>query len=247
MDLYTQDGYSAGHVPYHNRVDSFETHMAPATSDYPEHRHGGIGCTGGMSIVEGFGDWNELIAGGLVDRSYIEREAERRKEEIDRATDNHLAQLETRCQEQCTSIRQQAEYHTQMAEKQIRSHMRQHQLHITRQAEIQAYAILQRAEQEKARLGQEAARALSQQSEREKAVVLHEATRKAEDVWRQSQRALLEQAQRAKAEIDMQAAKRTAEIEQQVRQAVSRVYISPHSQLAPAAAHAFGSFPPAST
>ena len=42
----------------------------------------------------GFGTWNELIAGGVVDRSYIEQEAERRKQEIDRAMDNQLAQLE---------------------------------------------------------------------------------------------------------------------------------------------------------
>merc|ERR1712187_1081262 len=131
------------------------------------------------------------------------------------------------CQEQRASIQQQAEYHTQMAERQIESHKRQNLAHLSRQEELQAYAILQRAETEKGRLGQEAARALSQQSEREKAAVLHDAVRKAEDIWRQSQRALLEQAQKAKADIDAQAHQRTADIEREVRQAVSRVYISP--------------------
>mmetsp|Transcript_127878 Transcript_127878/g.408899 ORF Transcript_127878/g.408899 Transcript_127878/m.408899 type:complete len:142 (-) Transcript_127878:252-677(-) len=120
-----------------------------------------------------------------------------------------------------------------MADRQIESHKKQHQAHVTRQAEMQAYSIMQRAELEKGRLGQEAARSLSQQSEREKAMVLHEAMRQAEEIWRQSQRALLEQAQKKKAEIDVQARKRTEEIEAQVRQAVSRVYISPHSAMSP--------------
>jgi len=187
-------------------------------------------CGGNVSgLPSGFGTWNELIAGGVVDRSYIEQEAERRKQEIDRAMEDQVVQLENQCQEQRTSIQQQAEYHTQMAERQIESHKKQHQTHVTRQAEIQAYSILQRADMEKGRLGQEAARALSQQSEREKAVVLHDAMRKAEDVWRESQRALLEQAQKKKAEIDLQAKKRTEEIEAAVRQAVSKVYISPHN------------------
>merc|ERR1712137_1010009 len=119
--------------------------------------------------------------------------------------------------------------------------MKQHQAHITRQAEIQAYAILQRTDMEKGRLGQEAARALAQQSEREKAAVLHDAVRKAEDIWRQSQRALLEQAQKAKADIDAQAHQRTADIEREAREAVSRVYISPHSSMAPIGAPSFTS------
>mmetsp|Transcript_8320 Transcript_8320/g.22544 ORF Transcript_8320/g.22544 Transcript_8320/m.22544 type:complete len:242 (-) Transcript_8320:18-743(-) len=206
---------------------------------------GGLGNFG--SVAAGFGPWNELIANGVVDQRYIEQEAERRKQEIDRAMDNQLAQLESRCEEQRCSIRQQAEYHTQMAERQIQGHMRQHQAHVTRQAEIQAYAILQRAEIEKGRLGQEAARALSQQSEREKALVLHNAMRKAEDMWRDSQRALLQQAQKAKVEIDSEAAQRTAGIEQQVREAVSRVYLSPHSPMSPLGYPAFaGPFVPAS-
>lgn len=180
-----------------------------------------------------FGTWSELIAGGVVDRSYIEAEAERRKQEIDRSMGNQLAQLETQCQEQSSSIQQQAEYHTQMAEQQIETTKRQHLAHVTRQAELQAYAIVQRAEMEKGRLGQEACRALSMQSEREKAAVMHDAMRKAEEMWRQSQRALLEQAQKQKAEIDSKAQKRTSDIEREVRQAVSRVYISPHSPMAP--------------
>merc|ERR1712014_514063 len=138
-------------------------------------------------------------------------------------------------------IQQQAEYHTQMAERQIESHKRQNLAHVSRQAELQAYAIIQRAETEKGRLGQEAARALSQQSEREKAAVLHDSIRKAEEIWRQSQRALLEQAQKAKADIDAQAHQRTADIEREARQAVARVYISPHSAMAPIGAPSFTS------
>lgn len=187
----------------------------------------------------GFGTWNELIAGGVVDRSYIEQEAERRKQEIDRAMDNQLAQLEHQCQQERSNIQQQAEYHTQMAEKQIESHKRQHLQHITRQAELQAYAILQRAEMEKGRLGQEACRALSQRSEHEKNAVMQDAMRKAEDVWRQSQRALLEQAQKAKQQIDSQAQNRISDIEREARQAVSRVYISPNSPLGGAPPEAF--------
>jgi len=190
----------------------------------------------------GFGTWNELIAGGVVDRSYIEQEAERRKQEVDRAMDNQLARLESQCLEQCATIQQQAEYHTQMAERQIENSKRQHLAHISRQAELQTYAITQRAEVEKGRLGAEACRALTQQAEREKAAVLHESMRRAEDVWRQSQRALLEQAQRSKMDIDVQAQRRAADIEREARQAVSRVYISPSSTLPPVGA--FGG-PPA--
>lgn len=195
----------------------------------PYEASGAPGGSGGLSST--LGTWNELIAGGVVDRAFIEQEAERRKQEIDRAMEDHIVQLENRCREQLSSIKQQAEYHTQMAEQQIESHKKQHLAHISRQAEIQAYSILQRAEAEKGRLGQEAARALSQQSEREKAVVLHDAMRRAEDVWRQSQRELLEQAQKKKADIDAQAKRRTEEIEAAVRQAVSRIYISPSGSL----------------
>ncbi|CAE8607665.1 unnamed protein product [Polarella glacialis] len=184
------------------------------------------GGFGGLSAPAGLGTWGELIAVGVVDRAYIEKEAERRKKEIDRATDKQLADMENECMEQRSTIQQQAEYHTQMAEKQIEGHKRQHQAHIMRQAEIQAYAILQRADMEKGSLGHEAARALSIQSEREKAAIQYEAMQKAEDMWRQSQRALLEQAQKAKLDIELQAKKRTEDVEQQVREAVSRVYIS---------------------
>merc|ERR1719324_849332 len=189
----------------------------------------------GMDRTGGLGSWSELIAGGIVDRPYIEQEAERRKQEVDRQMDNQLAQLESHCQEQCASIKQQAEYHAQMAEKQIENHKRQHLGQVARQAELQAYSILQKAEMEKARLGQEAYRALAQQSEREKASVLHDAMRKAEDVWRHSQRALMEQAQKAKADIDVQAQRRTTDIEKEAREAVSRVYLSPQGPLGPGA------------
>lgn len=185
----------------------------------------------GFDRIAGLGTWSELIAGGIVDRPYVEKEAERRKQEIDRAMDNQLAQLENQCQDQCASIKQQAEYHAQMAEKQIENHKRQHLGQVARQAELQAYSILQKAETEKARLGQEAYRALAQQSEREKASVLHDAMRKAEDVWLQSQRSLMEQAQKAKADIDVQAQRRAADIEREAREAVSRIYISPQGPL----------------
>lgn len=181
----------------------------------------------GMDRIAGLGTWSELIAGGVVDRPYIEQEAERRKQEIDRQMDNQLAQLESTCQEQCASIKQQAEYHTQMAEKQIEGHKRQHLAQIARQAELQAYAIVQKSEMEKGRLGQEAYRALAQQSEREKAAVLHDSMRKAEDVWRYSQRQLMEQAQKAKADIDVEAHRRATDIEKEARDAVSRIYLSP--------------------
>merc|ERR1719352_1137515 len=180
----------------------------------------------GLDRVAGLGTWSELIAGGVVDRPYIEQEAQRRKQEVDRAMDNQLALLENHCMEQCASIKQQAEYHTQMAEKQIEGHKRQHLAQIARQAELQSFAIVQKAEMEKGRLGQEAYRALSQQTEREKAAVLHDAMRKAEDVWLQSQRSLMEQAQKAKADIDVQAQRRSADIEREAREAVSRIYIS---------------------
>lgn len=186
----------------------------------------------GFDRIVGLGTWSELIAGGVVDRPYIEQEAERRKQEIDRHLDNQMAQMETHCQEQCSSIKQQAEYHTQMSEKQIEQHKRQHLAQIARQAELQSYAILQKAEMEKGRLGQEAYRALAVQSEREKAAVLHEAMRKAEDLWRHQQRALMEQAQKAKADIDVQAQRRAMDIEKDAREAVSRVYISPQGPLA---------------
>lgn len=99
---------------------------------------------------------------------------------------------------------------------------------------------MQRADMEKGRLGAEAARALSQQSEREKAMVLHNAMREAEEIWRQSQRALLEQAQKKKAEIDVQARKRTEQIEAELRQAASRVYISPQSAAHPLGGGCYG-------
>jgi len=185
----------------------------------------------GMDRTAGLGSWSELIAGGVVDRPYIEQEAERRKQEIDRQMDNQLAQIESQCQEQTASIKQQADYHTQMAEKQIEGHKRQHLAQVARQAELQGYAIVQKAEMEKGRLGQEAYRALAQQSEREKAAVLHEAMRKAEDVWRHSQRALMEQAQKAKADIDVQAHRRATDIEKEAREAISRVYLSPNGAL----------------
>merc|ERR1719183_831143 len=115
----------------------------------------------GFERIAGLGTWSELIAGGVVDRPYIEQEAERRKQEIDRAMDNQMAQLENHCAEKCASIKQQAEYHAQMAEKQIENHKRQNLGQIARQAELQAYAILQKAEMEKSRIGQEAYRALA--------------------------------------------------------------------------------------
>eukprot|EP00930_Biecheleria_cincta_P084022 TRINITY_DN73520_c0_g1_i1.p1 TRINITY_DN73520_c0_g1~~TRINITY_DN73520_c0_g1_i1.p1 ORF type:complete len:391 (+),score=60.49 TRINITY_DN73520_c0_g1_i1:67-1239(+) len=186
----------------------------------------GAGAFAGLGGTAGLGTWGELIAGGVVDKKYIEEEADRRKKEIDRAMDKQLADIENECQQQRVTIEQQAEYHTQMAEKQIETHKRQHQAHLQRQAEIQAHAILQRADAEKSRLGHEAAKALAQQSEREKATVQYEAMRSAEEMWRQSQRALLEQAQKHKVEIEMQAKQRTEDIEHQVREAMSRVYIS---------------------
>eukprot|EP00747_Dinoflagellata_sp_TGD_P032771 gnl/TRDRNA2_/TRDRNA2_136201_c0_seq1.p1 gnl/TRDRNA2_/TRDRNA2_136201_c0~~gnl/TRDRNA2_/TRDRNA2_136201_c0_seq1.p1 ORF type:complete len:311 (+),score=68.64 gnl/TRDRNA2_/TRDRNA2_136201_c0_seq1:33-935(+) len=250
----------ASQPPYSAGFNSYAQPPGPGQGPYA----GGAGYSAGLAFSEGsgrpgaaaagpsggggsfnglgnLGTWNELIAGGVVDKHYIEQEAERRKQEIDRALDIQLAQLESSHQEQKNSVQQQAEYHTQMAERQIESHKRQHIAHITRQAEMQALAILQRAEMEKGRLGQEACRALSAQSEKEKATVLHEAMRKAEDVWRQSQRTLLEQAQKAKSEIDTQAQRRTADIEREARQAVSRIYISPMSPNAPVGAPAFSS------
>lgn len=183
----------------------------------------GYGLANGLGA--NLGQWSELIASGVVDREYIEQETARRKQEVDRNLDAQLVQLENGYEEQKQSIQQQAEYHLQMAERQIETHKRQHLAHVTRQAELQAYSITQRAEMEKGRLGQEAARALSQVSEREKSAVLYEATRRAEEVWRESQRALLEKAQKAKQEIDGQASRRMADIEQEVREAVSRVYV----------------------
>eukprot|EP00747_Dinoflagellata_sp_TGD_P084616 gnl/TRDRNA2_/TRDRNA2_162581_c0_seq1.p1 gnl/TRDRNA2_/TRDRNA2_162581_c0~~gnl/TRDRNA2_/TRDRNA2_162581_c0_seq1.p1 ORF type:complete len:540 (-),score=77.15 gnl/TRDRNA2_/TRDRNA2_162581_c0_seq1:166-1785(-) len=174
-----------------------------------------------------FGTWNELIAGGVVDRSYIINEANRRKQEIDRKMDQQNALLETEYQEKRTSILAQAEHHTKLAEKQIDSHQKQHMQHVTRQAELQAYAILQRAEAEKGRLGQEACKLIASQLEKEKAKVQHDAMCRAEDVWRQSQRALLEQAQKVQAEIDRQAKEKAAEIERQARLAATRIYTSP--------------------
>merc|ERR1719352_2079675 len=187
----------------------------------------------GIDRVAGLGTWSELIAGGVVDRPYIEQEAERRKQEVDRAMDNQLSLLENHCMEQCASIKQQAEYHTQMAEKQIEGHKRQHLAQITRQAELQSFAITQKAESEKGRLGQEAYRALSQQTEREKAAVLHDAMKRAEDVWRYSQRSLLEQAQKAKVDIDVQAQRRAMDIEKEAREALGRVYIAPYGAIGP--------------
>merc|ERR1712187_813290 len=99
------------------------------------------GMTAYMDKLGGLGTWNELIAGGVVDKAYVEQEAERRKQEITRAMDNQIAQLESQCQEQRASIQQQAEYHTQMAERQIESHKLQNLAHISRQAELQAYSI----------------------------------------------------------------------------------------------------------
>jgi len=192
------------------------------------------GATWTSNLASGFGTWNELIVGGVVDRPYVEAEAERRKQDIDRAMENQIVMLENQSQEQRESIVKQAEYHLQMADRQIDNHKRQHLAHVSRQAELQAYSILQRAEMEKGRLGQEAARALQQHSEREKAVVAHDAMRQAEDVWRESQRALLEQAHRKKGEIDAVATRRAEEIDHQMKQAFSRVYISPHSPVSPA-------------
>jgi len=184
-----------------------------------------------------FGDgtsatWREeLVAavGGaaVLNRAHVERETQRTKQEIDKSMALRLAQLETRCQEQQTSIRQQAEQHLRMAEMQVQHYMQQHQAEVTRQAEIQAHTIGRCATGLKERLGEEAAHALSQQLEHEKALVFRDAAHRTEDAWRQAQQALLQQAQQSKVEIHSQAARRTSEIEQQVRDAMARVYISP--------------------
>lgn len=223
---------------------SFLTKNAPSSATPPQGLSSAVAGSSYLDAIKyaqstntladpGLGTWSELIAGGVVDKDYIEQEAERRKQEIDRAMDAQIARLEDQCQEHRSSIVQQAEYHTQMAEKQIEGHKRQHIANVTRQAELQAYSILQRVEIEKGRLGQEAARALTRRSEHEKATLLHESVRRTEEVWRQSQRALLEQAQKSKAEIDLQTQRRTADVEREVREAVSRLYLSPHSPMAP--------------
>mmetsp|Transcript_26775 Transcript_26775/g.50361 ORF Transcript_26775/g.50361 Transcript_26775/m.50361 type:complete len:220 (+) Transcript_26775:65-724(+) len=164
-----------------------------------------------------------------IDHRYILAEAERKIKEVDAALQRQIAETDRRYEEERGGILQQAEHHTQLAEKHVASQAQERHAQLQRQEDIQAHAIGQAAEAEKARLGHAAAVAITARMEQQKAKVHHEATKAAEEMWRQSQRALIEKAHRAKLEIEAEAKHRTQDIEQQVREALSRIYLSPHT------------------
>lgn len=176
-----------------------------------------VGC------FDRLGSWGDLLSGGVVDRHFLAKEAERRKKEIDRSLEAQVAQVDSDFLEQRAMIQQQAEYQTRMAEQQIDMNARQQVAHVMRHGEMQSLAAMQRADMERRRLGSEAARALAHASDRAKAAILYDAMHEAEDLWQKSQRELMEK----KVVIDAAAAKRTHDVDGLLREAMSRVYVAP--------------------
>lgn len=175
------------------------------------------------------------VAGGargehqVYDHKYILAEAQRKKQEVDGGLAKQLAHIDLKYQEERGNILKQAESHAQLAEKEVAAQAKERHAQLQRQEDIQAHAIGHEADAEKARLGHAAATAIAAHMEQQKARVHQEALREAEDMWRESQRALLEKAHKAKIEIELTAKRRTADIEEQVREALSRIYLSPHT------------------
>eukprot|EP00439_Symbiodinium_sp_Y106_P032802 s4210_g3.t3 len=170
-----------------------------------------------------------FLAGAVYDHKYILAEAERKKQEVDGGLAKQLAHIDLKYQEERGNILKQAGSHAQLAEKEVAAQAKERHAQLQRQEDIQAHAIGHEADAEKARLGHAAATAIAAHMEQQKARVHQEALREAEDMWRESQRALLEKAHKAKIEIELTAKRRTADIEEQVREALSRIYLSPHT------------------
>eukprot|EP00439_Symbiodinium_sp_Y106_P033122 s4210_g3.t5 len=203
---------------------SLPQHVPPGSGGYPlqaswlaqpGHGNGVVGCARREHQV--------------YDHKYILAEAERKKQEVDGGLAKQLAHIDLKYQEERGNILKQAGSHAQLAEKEVAAQAKERHAQLQRQEDIQAHAIGHEADAEKARLGHAAATAIAAHMEQQKARVHQEALREAEDMWRESQRALLEKAHKAKIEIELTAKRRTADIEEQVREALSRIYLSPHT------------------
>lgn len=182
-----------------------------------------VGLSPGFSTLEGM---DGMINNGLLDHGYIIQEASRRKQDIDRALNVQLGEMEAECQHRYSAIKQQAEHHTRLAEQQIESHKRNYINHITGQTQAQALQVTQRASEEKQRLGQEANMAIAQVVERNKAQVMHRQMLEAEGLHNETQRALVQQTQGLRQQIAAQMKRRAEEIDRDRKQAISAIYAS---------------------
>mmetsp|Transcript_4934 Transcript_4934/g.10884 ORF Transcript_4934/g.10884 Transcript_4934/m.10884 type:complete len:263 (-) Transcript_4934:60-848(-) len=179
------------------------------------------------------GSLGELIASGAVDRNYVEAEAERKKQAIQRQLENQLRLLQERCQEHITSIQHQAEQQRTQASQEIEAQTRQQQQGLAQQAEAMIKQVAAQAEHDKGVIGQQAAWSIASKADREKRNIATEAARKAEESYAATHRNFTEQLTQIRQQIDSHAFNNLQDIERMSKQAVAQVYMSPNEARGP--------------
>jgi len=181
----------------------------------------------------GLGDLASWASTGLVDPQFIEKEAERKKVEIERNLENQLNELDLQWQHERSALQQAADLAKRNAEAQIQEAEKIHKELLYSNAERREREIEEGMNIEKGRLGNEAYAAIRRLTVREKDRISKEAARNAEENFQKAQMYLRDQTFNSNEQIKSEALSKIHELEQAARTALNLAYLPPEVQVPP--------------